>query len=100
MAKVEIYTTSTCPYCVAAKNLLKNKMVDYIEYSVDTDHELRTKMMDRAGGARSVPQIFINDEHIKGGSDGLHQLDKDGKLDPLLAKSENNGKNQNGPGPA
>lgn len=84
MAKVEIYTTPTCPYCIRAKALLKTKGVDYQETDVSRDPALRDAMMQRAGGRRSVPQIFIDGQHI-GGSDDLHALDARGGLDPMLA---------------
>lgn len=84
MAKVEIYTTPTCPYCIRAKALLKAKGVDYQETDVSRDPALRDAMMQRAGGRRSVPQIFIDGQHI-GGSDDLHALDARGGLDPMLA---------------
>ncbi|MBD2567660.1 glutaredoxin 3 [Anabaena lutea] len=83
-AKVEIYTWSTCPFCIRAKSLLKNKEVDFIEYSIDGDETARNKMAQRANGRRSLPQIFINDDHI-GGCDDIHALDRQGKLDELLA---------------
>ncbi|EAW37374.1 glutaredoxin 3 [Lyngbya sp. PCC 8106] len=83
-AQVEIYTWSTCPFCLRAKSLLKNKGVDFTEYVIDGDEEARDKMAKRANGGRSVPQIFINDQHI-GGCDDIHALDAQGKLDPLLA---------------
>ena len=82
MAKVEIYSTTICPYCTRAKNLLKQKNVDFQEINVE-DMAEREKMIQRANGARSVPQIFINDTHI-GGSDDLYDLEKQGKLDELL----------------
>lgn len=84
MAKVEIYTTPTCPYCVAAKALLRKKGVSYDETDVSRDPALRVAMTQRAGGRRSVPQIFIGGQHV-GGSDDLHALDSQGKLDDLLA---------------
>lgn len=84
MAQVEIYTTPTCPYCQAAKALLTRKGVAYVETDVSRDPALRDAMTQRAGGRRSVPQIFIDGRHV-GGSDDLHALDRDGKLDPLLA---------------
>ncbi|MCX7122984.1 MAG: glutaredoxin 3 [Gammaproteobacteria bacterium] len=84
MAKIEIYSTQVCPYCVRAKDLFKRKGVEYTEIRVDQDDALRQAMMDRAGGKRSVPQIFINDQHI-GGCDDLYALDQAHKLDPLLA---------------
>ncbi|MBD2625357.1 glutaredoxin 3 [Trichormus variabilis] len=83
-AKVEIYTWATCPFCIRAKSLLKNKEVDFIEYSIDGDENARNKMAQRANGRRSLPQIFINDDHI-GGCDDIHALDRQGKLDELLA---------------
>lgn len=83
-AKVEIYTWATCPFCIRAKSLLKNKEVDFIEYSIDGDENARDKMAQRANGRRSLPQIFINDNHI-GGCDDIHALDRQGKLDELLA---------------
>ncbi len=84
MATVEIYTTPTCPYCLAAKRLLNDKGVAYREIDVSRDPALRDAMMARANGRRSVPQIFIGAQHV-GGSDDLHALDRDGGLDPLLA---------------
>lgn len=86
MAIIEIYTTPTCPYCLRAKALLNGKGVSFTEYDVSADRELRAKMTDRAHGRRSVPQIFIDDQHI-GGSDDLHALEREGKLDPLLGSS-------------
>lgn len=83
MTTIEIYSTRVCPYCVAAKNLLKNKGVEWTEYLIDTDAEKRDEMMGRAKRT-SVPQIFINDQHI-GGFDDLRKLDQEGGLDPLLS---------------
>lgn len=82
-AKVVIYTTATCPYCVTAKTLLDKKHVKYEEVRVDTDPVALADMMQKSG-RRTVPQIFINEVAI-GGSDDLYQLDKEGKLDGLLA---------------
>ncbi|MCV2863226.1 glutaredoxin 3 [Albidovulum sediminicola] len=84
MAVIEIYTTPFCPYCVAAKRLLTHKGVSYNETDVSGQPELREKMMIRAGGRRTVPQIFINGRHV-GGSDDIHALDYRGQLDELLA---------------
>ena len=84
MAQVEIYTTPTCPYCQTAKALLTRKGTAYAEIDVSRDPALRDAMTQRAGGRRSVPQIFIDGHHV-GGSDDLHALDRAGKLDPLLA---------------
>ncbi|UXU75957.1 MULTISPECIES: glutaredoxin 3 [unclassified Paracoccus (in: a-proteobacteria)] len=83
MAKVEIYTTPTCPYCLAAKALLARKGVAYQETDVSRDPQLRVAMTQRAGGRRTVPQIFIDGQHV-GGSDDLHALDRQGGLDRLL----------------
>ena len=82
--KVEIYTWRTCPFCIRAKALLKRKGVDFTEYAIDGDEAARDQMTDRAHGGRTLPQIFINDQHI-GGCDDIHQLDTQGLLDPLLA---------------
>jgi len=84
MPPVEIYTTRYCPYCHAAKALLKRKGGDFHEIDVGADRALRSQMMDRAHGGYTVPQIFIGTVHV-GGSDDLHALDAAGKLDPLLA---------------
>jgi glutaredoxin 3 len=84
MAKVEIYTTPTCPYCHAAKSLLQDKGVDYVEITV-LDPNLREQMTHRAHGRRTVPQIFIGDMHV-GGYDDMAALDRRGGLEPLLAQ--------------
>ncbi len=83
-ANVEIYTWQTCPFCIRAKMLLWWKGVNYTEYKIDGDEEARNKMALRANSRRSVPQIFINDRHI-GGCDDIYQLDREAKLDSLLA---------------
>lgn len=83
-ANVEIYVTQTCPYCVRAKELLKRKGVAYQEIDVSHDDALRADLVKKADGRRTVPQIFINGKGI-GGSDDLYALEKDGKLDALLA---------------
>ncbi|MBE9179131.1 glutaredoxin 3 [Oculatella sp. LEGE 06141] len=80
---VEIYTWSTCPFCIRAKALLDRKGVHYTEYVIDGDEAARADMAERANGRRSVPQIFINDQHV-GGCDDLHALNSQGKLDQLL----------------
>jgi glutaredoxin 3 len=82
-ANVEIYTWQTCPYCIRAKMLLKWKGVPFTEYKIDGDETARSQMADRSAGKRSVPQIFINQQHI-GGCDDLYALDGKGQLDPLL----------------
>ena len=84
MKPVEIYTTPFCPYCVAAKRLLTQKGVKFTETDVSRDPGLRQAMTTRAGGKRSVPQIFIGGQHV-GGCDDLHALDHKGQLDSLLA---------------
>ena len=84
MQRVEIYTTRTCPFCIAAKRLLDQKGVAYEETDVGANPELRVAMMQRANGRRTVPQIFIAGQSI-GGCDDLHALDHAGKLDALLA---------------
>ena len=84
MAKIEIYTTSICPFCHAAKKLLTDKGADFLEISLTQEPHLRDRMIERANGGRTVPQIFINDAHI-GGCDDLYALDSKGDLDPLLA---------------
>jgi glutaredoxin 3 len=82
-SNVEIYVWTTCPFCIRAKRLLDRKGIDYTEYVLDGDELGRAQMAERAGGRRSVPQIFIDDQHI-GGCDDLHALDRRGQLDPLL----------------
>jgi glutaredoxin 3 len=84
MPKVTIYTTGSCPYCHAAKALLRKKGVNYDEIDVSFDPAERQKMTAKAGGRRTVPQIFIGETHV-GGSDDLHALERQGRLDPLLA---------------
>ena len=83
MPNVTVYSTTYCPYCVRAKDLLTRKNVAYTEINVEDDAE-REKMIAKAGGRRTVPQIFIGDTHV-GGFDDLNALDKEGKLDALLA---------------
>lgn len=84
MPKVEIYTTPTCPYCHAAKALLSDKGVAFEEVTV-LDPALRAKMTQRAGGCRTVPQVFVGATHV-GGYDDLAALERQGKLDGLLAE--------------
>ncbi|XFA72838.1 glutaredoxin 3 [Thermosynechococcaceae cyanobacterium Okahandja] len=83
MASVEIYTWSACPFCIRAKQLLNRKGVPFTEYVIDGDEAARQKMAQRANGRRSLPQIFINNQHI-GGCDDLYALEAQGKLDALL----------------
>jgi glutaredoxin 3 len=75
-----------CPFCIRAKGLLDKKGVKYTEYCIDGDEAARAKMAQRSNGRRSLPQIFINNQHI-GGCDDLYALNSQGKLDPLLKAS-------------
>lgn len=84
MAVVEIYTTAYCPYCVRAKSLLEHKGVEFTEIKVDGDSQQRQQMTERANGGYTVPQIFINQQHI-GGCDDIMALEARGQLDALLA---------------
>ena len=86
MPSVEIYTWRSCPFCVRAKKLLDRKGVAYTEHAVDGDEPARDAMAARGNGRRSVPQIFINDQHL-GDCDELHSLERAGKLDALLSDS-------------
>jgi len=79
---IVIYTTPFCGYCAAAKSLLKKKGMAYEEIDVSGNAELRAELVERTG-QRTVPQIYINEEHI-GGFDDMNALDQAGKLDPLL----------------
>lgn len=82
MSKVVMYSTMSCPFCMAARMLLKKKGVDYEDIGVSGDPELRGKM-EQLSGRRTVPQIFIDDNPI-GGFDELYRLEKNGELDSLL----------------
>jgi glutaredoxin 3 len=84
-ARVEIYTREFCGYCTRAKSLLASKGVDVTEYRAGDDPALRREMIQRSHGT-TYPQIFINGRHV-GGSDDIHDLDRAGRLDPLLAES-------------
>ncbi|WP_407493919.1 glutaredoxin 3 [Pseudooceanicola sp. MF1-13] len=83
MKPVTIYTTPICGFCAAAKRLLDQKGVAYDEIDVMRDAEKKQEMMNRAG-RHTVPQIFIDDQHV-GGCDDLYALERAGKLDPMLA---------------
>ena len=83
MKQIEIYTTPYCPYCIAAKELLKRRGAAFTEIDVSRDNQRRAEMTQRANGGYTVPQIFIGATHV-GGWDDLYALDGDGKLDPLL----------------
>ncbi|QDO97825.1 glutaredoxin 3 [Ferrovibrio terrae] len=84
MAQIEIYTTFMCPYCARAKALLDKKGQTYDEIDVSYDAAKREEMTQKAGGVRTVPQIWINGTHV-GGSDDLYALERAGKLDAMLA---------------
>jgi glutaredoxin 3 len=87
MNRIEIYTTRYCPYCTAAKRLLLRKGVEFTEIDVSADANGRSKMMARANGRMTVPQIFIGSIHV-GGWDDLYALDQTGKLDALLGRDD------------
>lgn len=87
MQPVTIYTTAWCPYCSAAKSLLKEKGVAFNEIDVERVKGARETMTQRAGGRTSVPQIFVGESHV-GGCDDLYALDKAGGLEKLLAGTE------------
>lgn len=84
MKYVEIYTSPLCGFCHAAKRLLSQKNVSFTEIDVSRDPERRREMMQRANGRRTVPQIFVGEAHV-GGCDDLYALERQGKLDALLA---------------
>lgn len=83
MPSIEIYTSPLCGFCHAAKRLLTQKGVAFAEVDIMAEPSRRSEMMDRAGGRHTVPQIFIAGTHI-GGCDDLYDLERAGKLDPLL----------------
>ena len=83
MAKIEIYSKTTCPYCFRAKRLLDGKGAEYQDYVIDFGGEKRQEMIQRANGRTTVPQIFIDGRHI-GGCDELMELEHRGQLDGLL----------------
>ena len=83
MANIEIYTSPFCGFCFRAKPLLKDKGVDYIEIDIISQSERHSEMVRRAGSIQTVPQIFINNQHI-GGCDELYELEANNKLDSIL----------------
>ncbi|AIK97110.1 glutaredoxin 3 [Candidatus Odyssella acanthamoebae] len=83
MVNIVIYTTRVCPYCVKAKSLLTRKGIEFQEIDVSDDDSLRVSMIAKAGGRRTVPQIFIGETHV-GGCDDLYALEAAGQLDALL----------------
>jgi glutaredoxin 3 len=84
MTAIEIYTRPGCGYCTAAKSLLTRKNAAFTEFNVAADPALRRQMWERAGDGSTFPQIFIGETHV-GGCDELYALDREGKLDALLA---------------
>lgn len=84
MPKVVIFTTPFCAYCMMAKRLLAKKGVAFEEIDVSGDFALRDELVTRSGGRTTVPQIWVGETHV-GGSDELYALEREGKLDPLLA---------------
>lgn len=87
MAAVDIYTIPYCPFCLDAKELLSSKGVAFHEIDASGDRQIRKRMMERAGGRSTFPQIFIGATHV-GGCDDLYALEEAGKLDALLAETE------------
>ena len=83
--EIDIYTSTICGFCTVAKKLLIKKGVDFNEYDVLKDPSLKSIMIERANGSKTVPQIFINQHHI-GGWEQLFGLDQNGKLDKILSK--------------
>ena len=83
MANIEVYSGDFCPYCIKAKSLLKRKGLTFTEYNVRKDMARQIEMLERSGGARTIPQIFINDRHV-GGCDELYALEQRGELDSWL----------------
>ena len=84
MPAVTIYTKTWCPYCLAAKELLGQKGVEFTEVEITREPGRRQEMLSKSGGRSTVPQIFIGERHV-GGCDELYALDRRGELDPLLA---------------
>jgi glutaredoxin 3 len=93
MADVEIYTIRYCPYCQDAKELLSRKGVVFHEIDASGDREIRKKMIERANGRSTFPQIFIGASHV-GGCDDLYALEEAGKLDLLLGRAKDEAKGQ------
>jgi len=83
MKKITIYTTTYCPFCIRAKQLLKNKNIDFKEIDLSEEPEKFDEMSKKSNGARTVPQIFVEDTHI-GDCDYIHELDNKGELDKIL----------------
>ena len=88
MTGIVLYTKNYCPYCKRAKALLTRKGITFTEYDIQDSDDLVEEMIERSGGRRTVPQIFIGDQHI-GGANDMFELDKLGGLDPLLKPYKN-----------
>lgn len=86
MTDVTIYTRQFCGYCSAAKHLFDGKGIAYVEHDATFSPELRQEMIRKANGRSTFPQIFIGERHV-GGSDELHALEREGRLDPLLEQA-------------
>jgi len=84
MPKIVVYTKAWCPYCRDAAALLSQKGAEFVEINIDKEPQRRAEMIEKSGGRRTVPQVFIGETHV-GGCDDLHALDAEGGLDPLLA---------------
>lgn len=84
MAEVIVYTTNYCPYCIKAKQILLKKNVEFTEIDLTNDDAGRIELVEKSGGRKTVPQVFIDGKHI-GGCDDLYELDAKGELDSLLA---------------
>jgi glutaredoxin 3 len=85
-ARIQVYSTALCPYCVAAKNFLVGKGLSYEEIRVDNDPVRFAEMLQRSSNKRSVPQIFVDDTHV-GGFNELIALDRSGELGKLLGSA-------------
>ena len=83
MLDIEVFTTNYCPYCVRAKDLLKKHQLNFVETDLTDDPSGRMELVERSGGRKTVPQIFINNQHI-GGCDDLIELEKSGRLQELI----------------
>ena len=86
MAEITVYIRDWCPYCHRARALLGAKGVEFTEVDIEAERAREAEMLERSGGKRTVPQIFIDGQHI-GGYDDMAALDRAGKLDPLLGGS-------------
>ena len=83
MIKINIYTTPYCPFCIRAKKLLKDKKINFNEIDLSENPEKFEEMINKSNGAKTVPQIFVNDTHI-GDCDQIHELENKGELDKIL----------------